>query len=148
MDRPSSGRLRAASSRPGTARLRWDTGCMSSEQGERPVQRARSAGARVQELADRLTELREAQPPTEASCEQTERSASRAADRADAALRRVAEAHHRAAAVHSQAADLLDKLGQPDRAAEHRRLAKAQGTAGNADERRYSQLRRSDRGVG
>ena len=107
---------------------------MSSERGEQAAKRAGAALTRAQELADRLTELHEGRPTSQASYEHAARSAHEAVDRAVLALRQAAAAHHRAADLHRQIADLLDKLGQPDRAAEHRRLAELDDAEGNADE--------------
>ena len=107
---------------------------MPSERGEEAAKRAGAALARAQELADRLTELHEGRPTSQASYERAARSAHEAVDHAVVALRKAAQAHHRAADLHRRIADLLDKLGQPDRAAEHRRLAEVDDAEGDADE--------------
>jgi hypothetical protein len=107
---------------------------MPESRGEQAAERARLALARAQQLATRLTELRDRGAPSPASIEQAVRSANEALDHASLALRQAAEAHHRAAEVHRRVADLMDQLGQTERAEEHRRLAQLDEDEGIADD--------------
>jgi hypothetical protein len=97
--------------------------------------RAGAALRRAEELAAKLAELRDRQIRASTPSEQVERSR-QAHDRALRAIREAAEAHHRAADVHRRLADLLESVGEPVRAAEHRQLAEADDAAGDVDEAR------------
>jgi hypothetical protein len=100
--------------------------------GEQAAERARSARVRADDLAARLTSLRDG-PSRDESTYSTE-AAAVAAGRAAVALSLSAAAHRRAADLHRRFAELWDEFGYLDRAIEQRRLAALDDAAGSADE--------------
>lgn len=96
---------------------------MNERSAERARERARKARARAGAASDRLAELRDTREIGESTYAPAAEAGRVAVDRADLALRRAAQAYHRAADLHRQMARLLDTLGEPTRAREHRRLA-------------------------
>jgi hypothetical protein len=106
---------------------------MGTDRGRRAADRSRTAGARASELEERLARLRAGERTRATDIARASEAAEQALASSTRALEDASRAHTRAATAHRAAAVAMDAAGQPDRAADHRRLADAADAAAAAD---------------
>jgi hypothetical protein len=107
---------------------------MGIDRGRRAADRSRTAGARASELEERLARLRAGERTSATDIARALEAAEQAIASNTRALQDASRAHTSAATAHRAAAVAMDAAGQPDRAAEHRRLADADDAAAAADQ--------------
>jgi hypothetical protein len=106
---------------------------MGTDRGRRAADRSRTAGARASELKERLARLRAGERTSATDLARAVEAAEQARASNTRALEDASRAHTSAATAHRAAALAMDAAGQPDRAADHLRLADADDAAAAAD---------------
>jgi hypothetical protein len=106
---------------------------MDDSQLEQAKQRARSAGARANELRDRLARLDAGERSSSEDVTRARAAADEALQRGAAAHDRAATAHDSAAKAHRSAADVADAIGRHESAEHHRDAAGADERAADVD---------------